>query len=118
VTECKTEQRTRDVQYTECVPEKRTCTEHVVNYRNVPEERTEHYTVMVPHQVEKEVCVQVCHMAPKEVCAQTCGCDDGCYGTAEIHRCPPGSARIAVSRRDPAPSYATHTSSLPHFTLR
>ena len=80
VTECKAEARTREVAYTECVPQKRTCTEQVVHYRDVSEEKTEQYTVMVPHQVEKEVCVQVCHMVPKEVCADTCGdgCDNGC----------------------------------------
>jgi hypothetical protein len=78
VTECSTQTRTRDVQYTECVPQKRTCTEQVVHYRNVSEQKTEQYTVMVPHSVEKEVCVQVCHMVPKQVETQTCdACDSG-----------------------------------------
>ncbi len=73
-----TEQRSREVQFCVNVPQKRTWTEQVTNYRNVPEEKTEQYTVMVPHEVERDVCVQVCHMVAKEVPVQTCCSCDRC----------------------------------------
>ena len=77
MTECKLEERTRDVEYTQCVPQTRTYTEQVVSYRNVPEEVTENYTVMVPHEVEQTAQVQVCHMVPQQISTQSC-CGNEC----------------------------------------
>jgi len=60
------------------MPQKRTWTEQVTSYRNIPEEKSEQYTVMVPREVEHEVSVQVCQMVPKQVAVQTCGYSDRC----------------------------------------
>jgi hypothetical protein len=81
VTECSLEQRTREVPYTVCVAQARTRQEQITEYRQVPTEQVQQYTVMVPHEVERDVQVQVCHMVPQTVTvpAQTC-CDNGCGG--------------------------------------
>lgn len=43
------------------------------------QEKTETYTVSVPHTVQKEIEVQVCHRVAVEVAADDCGgCDSGC----------------------------------------
>jgi YTV protein len=88
VTECKLETRTRDVNYTVCVPQTKTTTHEVTTYKCVPEEKVEEYTVMVPHQVEKEVQVCVCKMVPKtiQVPAATC-CDDACGSSCGRAKC-------------------------------
>ena len=39
----------------------------VTSYKCVARERTENVTVMVPHQVQKDVQVRVCHLVEKKV---------------------------------------------------
>jgi hypothetical protein len=77
VTECKVEQRTREVPYTVCVAQTRTRQEQVCEYKQVAVEKTEQYTVMVPHEVEQDVQVQVCRMVPKTVTVQVDNCCNG-----------------------------------------
>ena len=62
-----TEQATKEVQVTVCVPEERTRTYRCATTSAQPEEKTQTYTVCVPIQVEKQVEVQVCKMVAKEV---------------------------------------------------
>lgn len=72
VTEMVREQVTREVPVTVCVPEKRTRS-YVVNLcRDVVEDKTDTYTVMVPHQVQKQVQVPVCRMVPQTVQQTVC----------------------------------------------
>jgi len=92
ITECKNETRTRDIEYTVCVPQTRTRTDQVTTYKNVSSEKVESYTVMVPHEVEKEVQVRVCKMVPQQVSAQGCG------DRAPSSRCS-GRARRFLARR-------------------
>jgi hypothetical protein len=77
VTECKVEQRTREVPYTVCVAQCRTRQEQVTEYKQVAVEKTEQYTVMVPHEVEQEVQVQVCRLVPKTVTVPVDSCCNG-----------------------------------------
>jgi hypothetical protein len=99
VTECKIEQRTREVPYTVCVAQTRTRQEQVTEYKQVPVEKVDLVTVMVPREVEKEVQVQVCRMVPKTVkvpasgcggssCGggSTCGGDSSCAEGDDCHR--------------------------------
>jgi len=61
------EQQTRTVAYQVCVPVKKTGTRNVTDYKRVEEQKTRTYTVRVPHTVQKEVPVQVCRMVEKKV---------------------------------------------------
>jgi hypothetical protein len=79
VTEMVCEQQTREVTYTVCVPVKKTVSYDVTVCKTVPVEKVRRCTVMVPHQVEKEVQVQVCRMVPKTVTVPVNGgCSSGC----------------------------------------
>ena len=72
VTEMVKEQVTRQVPVTVCVPEKRTRTHQVTLYRDVTDVKTEKYTVMVPHQVQKQIQVPVCRVVPQTVQQTVC----------------------------------------------
>jgi len=49
------EERTRQVNYTVCVPEEKTMTREVTDYRTVQKEKSRIYTVQVPYAIQKEV---------------------------------------------------------------
>jgi hypothetical protein len=66
-----TEERSREVSYTVCVPEERKCSYDVTVYDNVTEEVTESYTVCVPVKSTKQIKVKVCHKVP--VTVDCCG---------------------------------------------
>jgi hypothetical protein len=66
-----TQEKTREVKYTECVPEERTRTCRVTVYENVTEEVPVEYTVCVPVTTMKEVQVRVCKPVTMVV---SCGC--------------------------------------------
>lgn len=66
-----TEDRSREVSYTVCVPEERTHSYDVTVYDNVTEEVTESYTVCVPVKSTRKVQVKVCHKVP--VTVDCCG---------------------------------------------
>lgn len=74
VTQCRyvPEKKTRQVTRTVCVPQQQTRTSTITRWRCEPEERQVSYTVMVPHEVEREVQVRVCKMAPKKVLVPEC----------------------------------------------
>jgi len=75
-----TETRTRQVHYTEWLPEKREKTVQVTKYKRVPEERVSTYRVKVPYRVEKEVEVSVCRRVPKKIMVPVYdGCTAGGY---------------------------------------
>jgi len=61
------EEKTREVQYTVCVPQQKTVTRQVCVVKCVPEEKVVTYKVRVPHRVQKEVQVRVCKMVQKTV---------------------------------------------------
>ncbi|RMF59604.1 MAG: hypothetical protein D6743_16055 [Calditrichaeota bacterium] len=69
---------TRTVEYVVCVPQTREQVCNVTTYKTVAEERTGTCTVLVPHQVEKEVEVKVCRMVPKKVLVPA-GCGHCCW---------------------------------------
>ena len=83
VTECKIEQRTREVPYTVCVCQTRTRQQQVTEYKQVAVQKVENYTVMVPHEMEKDVQVCVCKMVAQTVTvpAATC-CTNSCDNRA------------------------------------
>tara|TARA_B100001939_G_C16483134_1_gene422181 strand:+ start:87 stop:362 length:276 start_codon:yes stop_codon:yes gene_type:complete len=66
-----TEERTREVSYTVCVPEERTCSYDVTVYDEVTEEVSETYTVCVPVKSMKEIKVRVCKCIP--ITVDCCG---------------------------------------------
>ena len=66
-----TEERSREVSYTVCVPEERTRSYDVTVYDNVTEQVSESYTVCVPVKSTKEINVRVCHKVP--VTVDCCG---------------------------------------------
>jgi hypothetical protein len=68
--EFRNETRSREVNFVEFVPQKRTTTENVITCRWVPEQREEQYTVMVPRQSQREIQVQVCRMVPETITTQ------------------------------------------------
>ena len=70
-----------------CVPEQRTRSCDVTTYKCVAEEKTEEYTVNVPHQVEKEIEVRVCKMVPKTVMVPADSCGDSSSCCAPRRRC-------------------------------
>jgi hypothetical protein len=86
VTQCKLETRTRDVNYTAWVPQTRTTPHKITTYKCVPAERVQQYTVMVPHQVQKEVQVRVCRMVPKTIQVPSVTCCDARCGRAKYRR--------------------------------
>jgi hypothetical protein len=61
------EQRTREVSESVCVPTTVTKTFNMTRYRTVPATKTVNYTVLVPRQVERQVQVPVCHMVERTV---------------------------------------------------
>jgi hypothetical protein len=67
------EERSKEVEYTVCVPKKVTKTHQVTVCKRVPYEKEVNYTVCVPKQVEKEVNVCVCKMVQKTVKVPVCG---------------------------------------------
>jgi hypothetical protein len=71
------EERTRDVQYTVCVPQQQTRTFNVTEYRRVAEQKTVQDTVMVPYTEQREVEVRVCKMVPQTVMVPENGHHDG-----------------------------------------
>lgn len=81
------ETKSRDVEYTVCVPRVEQRLREVVEHRCVPSQREDRYTVMVPHEVEREINVQVCRMVPRRVVqripmCEPCrfpACDSCCY---------------------------------------
>jgi hypothetical protein len=90
VTECHTEQRSREVKYTVCVPHTETRNEQVCCYETRAVQKTENYTVMVPHETEKVVQVQVCKMVPKTIqvpCCTTPCCDSCCRPRHHCRSC-------------------------------
>ena len=66
-----TQERSREVSYTICVPEERIRSYDVTVYDNVTEQVSETYTVCVPVQSTKEITVQVCQKVP--VTVDCCG---------------------------------------------
>ena len=67
VTEYVREPKSREVQYTVCVPQKKTEQYQVTVYKCVAENRVETYNVQVPVCVERDIQVRVCRMIPKTV---------------------------------------------------
>jgi len=65
-----TEQQQRDVTYTAYEQQPRQQTRHVTTYKVVAEEKVQQCTVMVPHQVEKQVTVMVCRTIAETVACQ------------------------------------------------
>jgi len=72
------EPKSCEVQYTVCVPQKKTVSREVTCCKCVPEEKKCTYTVQVPHTVEKQVTVQVCKMVPKTVTCTVPACGSCC----------------------------------------
>ncbi len=72
--QCMLEKRTRTVQYTVCVPKRQVRTEQVTVCKCVAEPQVRQCTVLVPHEVEKEVQVAVFRMVPKTVKVPVCLC--------------------------------------------
>jgi len=65
------------VPYTVCVPKTETRNEQITVWRDHQVPKTETYTVMVPHTVQKDDPVQVCKMVEQTVevpCESSCGC--------------------------------------------
>ncbi len=110
VVEYQSEERTREVPYTVCVPQQRTRTRQVTTVKMVPEQRTDKYTVQVPYPVEKEIQVQVCRMVPKTIMvtvAVPCAPAAPCCGTpASPCDAPAAAAPPTASAGDAAPPQA------------
>ena len=64
VCEYQTEQATRQVPCTVCVPQKRIVSQQVTTYKCVAEQQKQQYTVMVAYQEQQQVQVPVCHAVP------------------------------------------------------
>lgn len=136
VTVCRPETRSRQVQVCEqvatriekdvpvvnCVPVQKTRSFPVTRYREVSETKTENYTVMVPHQVEKTIQVQVCKVVPRTI-NETCrrwvvdtpaavpNCADGVPAAAP--QAVPTPAPAAVPVPPPAPKLPAPRNPIP-----
>lgn len=65
-----TEQQSKEVPYTAYEQQPREQTRNVTTYKVVAEQRKEQCTVMVPHQVEKQVTVMVCRTVAETISCQ------------------------------------------------
>lgn len=69
------ETRTKEVSFTEIVRKQVDKTFREVSYRTVEEPRTVRYTVLVPHQEERQIRVPVCKWVPKKITCRVPCCD-------------------------------------------
>lgn len=98
------ETHTRDVQYTVCVPVKKTGTRCFPTCTPVMEEKEETCTVMVQHKVEKEILVNVCHMVEKKIQVASCCSQPAptcCHPAPVVACCRP--APVVACCATPAP---------------
>lgn len=82
----RTEERSRDIQYTVCVPKTNTGMRTVIECKWVPEPSTETYFVCEPYTVQEEYEVKVCHQVEQKVTYKvaipTC-CEPSCEPVCE-----------------------------------